>query len=270
MRAYLKVLSKAVRFTAIGFGAFCCLLSQSAEAAGSPESLTPDQIKQLLTQEEDEGEGESKLAKLATDLELMIPKRTRWGATEDMPCTAFPAVEVIPVKLHGNKSQVLLNISSDCRYTYLVLLEESKANLWRRVQTVSVAAINRTPVVTFESMVSRDAKEIIVKDYETESGSGVSQANMAILKLLDGKLRVVFDEPTHVVYAVPLKGEGNTEQSEDSEFSIVKHSGQTSLKDIIQKQVIQDHQTKITRYWEYEWVPELQKFQKYRIFDGRR
>lgn len=269
MRAYPKVLSRVARVAAIGFGAVCCLLTQYAEAAGSLGSLSPDQIKQLLTQEEDE----SKLAKLATDLDLMIPKRAINGATADEPCTQFSAVEVIPVKFHGNHSQVLLNISSVCWYTYLVLLEESKANAWRHVQTVPVGAKYNAPVVTFESMISRDAKEMIVKDYENDSGTGILQTNMAIWKLLDGRLRVVFDEPTHTQFDIPLNPKGpdySTEQSEDSDFSIVKGSGQTGLKDIVQKQVIRDHKTKITRYWEYGWVPELQKFQKYRIFDGPR
>jgi hypothetical protein len=91
---------------------------------------------------------------------------------------------------------------------------------------------------------------------------------MTIYKLFQSRLEVVFDEPDHVVLAVPSNDnpQGNTDQRQESEYTIVSPEegpSATSSKQILQKQVINEHNTTIVRWWLYAWVPEIRRFQGY-------
>jgi hypothetical protein len=244
------------------FGAlFVYTFAQSVQAA---TTLVPEQIKSSLLRGSD-----TQRTEFSMNLNLVIPKRTRVGATADIPCTEYDSVEVSHINLLKSDSQAVIKaFSSSCQYTYFVVLEQGKSGAWRYVQTVSIWSKNKTPRVTFENLITSDEKEVVVQDYETDYGSGISQTNITIWKLFRSGLQIVFDEPSHVIFSVPInkKESENTDQSEDSEFSFVSTGAakgeSPSRKEIVQKQVIRDHQTKITRSWLYVWAPEIQRFQK--------
>jgi len=241
---------------------FGFMFSQGAQAASV---LTPEQLKYSLLQGSD-----SQLTELSKNLHLVIPKRSRVGATADIPCTEFDSVEISHISLpEHNSPAVIKAFSSSCQYSYLVVLAQTKSNAWEFVQTIPLWSKNKIPMVSFESLTSSKEQAIVVQNYEADYGSGVSQTSMIIWKPFKGGYQVVFDEPSQVIFSVPIdkKGFENTDQSEDSEFTFVKgvvtRGESANFKYILQKQVIRDHQTIMTRWWRFLWVPEMNRFQKY-------
>jgi hypothetical protein len=204
-------------------------------------------------------------AALAAMLGLVIPKSTRAGLTADVPCTLFESVKADQVSLRSKQMQTVLEVYSRlCGFTYLVVLNDEKDGSWTYDQTITVPSNIRTPEISYVSLVTPDVKEIIVRDQVTDNGSGIFEDNMIIWRWFPGGFRVIFDEPSQVVLAVPTEG-GNSDQHEESTFSIVNGQsvGVSTSQAIVQRQTIRQHETSIVRFWVYAWSPELGLLQKY-------
>lgn len=250
-------------FSVVIYGIFLCSFVSVAECAEI--TLTPEKIKFVLLNGSD-----SQLTNLSSDLHLIISKYNVVGALKDVACTEFDSVDIIHANLRKPYSQAILKIySSSCQYTYLVILEQAKLHTWRFIQTISLWSKDRIPRITFEKLVNSNESEIVAQDYETDYGTGILQTDMTIWKLCQNGLQVIFDEPMHVAFSISKGKNGmeNTDQNENSVFTFV--DGELELADrvsdrqILQQQVILDHQAKIVRWWKYSWVPESGRFQKH-------
>jgi hypothetical protein len=249
--------------TCLLIGGLLCLLYPFVKASqGSDINQTPEQIKSSLLNED--YTHEANLPNLVKALNLVIPKEAINGAITDVACNEFDYVELNRVGLLRPVLQaVLIASSASCGYTYLVVLEQTNPNGWRLVRTIPFWSKYNRPRISFESLISQDEKEIIVQNYETYAGTGIFQKHMTIWKLFQDGLRVVLDEPTIVTFSIPIKGGRNTDQEESSEFNFVMDPEVTEgLKQIIQKQMIRDHKTQITRWWLYLYEAELGRFRK--------
>lgn len=226
-----------------------------------PAVLQPSQIRQQLL-----GGSKSKRAHLSKVLHLVIPRWRIVGAKAAIPCLGFDSVKIAYVNLLPPHLQAVLGASSQsCQYTYLVVLQATGADTWKYIQTVAVWTKYASPRVSFESLVSPGTKEMIVRNNAIDYGTGIQQVNMTIWKLYPSGLQVIFDEPSRVVFAIPISGTENSEQSEESQFVFVPPSQggvRTSVKQILQKQTIHDHRDSFTRWWLYIWIPEMHRFQK--------
>lgn len=204
---------------------------------------------------------------LATELRLNIPKWTRVGATKDMPCDLFDSVETSYATLLQPGMQAVLHIySPDCEYTYLAVFDRAANGNWRYVDTMQIWSKYSEPKITLESLVEEGTKEIVAAHCAVDNGTGVTQKNLVIFKLFPDGLRVVFEEPEHVVQqigAVP-KGARSIDQRQDSEFKFIAAAGDglaTSVRQILEKQTLRDHASTLDRWRLYVWNPELRKFQ---------
>jgi hypothetical protein len=96
-----------------------------------------------------------------------------------------------------------------------------------------------------QEIISSDVEEIVVRDNETDYGTGVLQLNMTIWKLFACGPQVIFDEPSSQIFDIPLADPPrNTSQEEHSEFTFVSSQGGQQSgaepKRILQKQVVHD------------------------------
>ena len=121
--------------------------------------------------------------------------------------------------------------------------------------------------MSYASLVTPGVSDVIVRRWQEDGGSGFDQEGMIIFAWGPEGPRVIFDEPSKLVFAIPTNNGGKTDQSEDSSFSIDaddrtgdEHS---AAKMITQRQSIRDHGVSIVRFWDYYWDPELGLFQKY-------
>lgn len=231
------------------------LIGQSAAALPDPE-----QIKSILITG-----SETQRSELAKELHLFIPGLGPGDIKNENLCTLFDSVDINYVKLLVPGSQAALNLVAPtwCEYTFLVILRETQPGKWDIIQTVPLWSKYNPPKITFVSLIDPSEKEIIVQDLLTDSGTGILQKNITILKLFADGLKVVFDEPTSVTFAIPIKGKKNSDQEESNEFSFVKDPDvKNGSNQILQKQMIRDHETRITRWWLYIWAAEIEKFRK--------
>jgi hypothetical protein len=247
----------------IGLFFFDLGLSAQTRVVSTPEQIQSSLLRGSQTERE----------ALSSALHLVIPKESRQGVKADIPCSEFRSVSLAHVTLGSPNSQAVLEAYSwSCQYTYLVVLGSDGKNHWNHIQTIPLSTKDTPPHVSFKSLVSSDAEEMIVQGIETDEGTGISQTNMAIWRFYRDALDVVFDEPTDVTFAIPidLKTGENSEQSEKSEFTFVQpdpaEGYPKSLQEILQKQVISDHRTTITRWWLHSWDPGLQKFEKHPVW----
>ena len=251
---------KKIIFTILGV--VLSVISQSSLA--NSKLLTPEGVKDILANGND-----TQIKSMATELNLVIPKRMTNGSTEDSVCDLFSAdnIKITYVALAvSQKSAVVQANSANCGFSYLVIFNEDQSHTWHHVTTLPLFAKTQMPVVQFEEMISKGSHEIIVRDSQEDYGTGIQQLDVVIFKMIGQEMRVVFNEPSKVVFSVPLNDKTNSDQEETATFDFVdvksNDESATALKEIQSKQVISDHKTNITRYWKYVWVPELRIFEK--------
>jgi hypothetical protein len=243
-----------------------CLVGSVSKSLSYAQVAEPEDIHSVTELQSRllSGSDEDRL-RLSAKLGLRIPKWTRVGATEDIPCTIFDSVRSENADFSKTLHGVLLDVySSVCQYTFLAVLERLPNGGWRHVDTVPFWSRDHEPKVSLESLVEEGTKEIVVDGFLTDSGTGIYQTNYAIFKLLQGKLRAVLNEPLRVNYAVAA-GEKSKRQSQDSSFRIIPVAGKngpnTSFQCIFEEEVLKSGAFSMTRRWIYIWIPEMQIFQ---------
>lgn len=239
----------------------CVTLALSAASPGRGGALpSPQEVRHHLM----EGNKEQKRG-LSERLGLSLPRGARWGNPE-ISCQEFTSVEIHRVVLESPGPQfVLLARSSDCEFQFLMVFQERHQGEWVHVATVPFLAIRWEPEILFLELIRSGESEVIIRNRPTDTGTGMLQRNVTILKLIDGRLRVILDEVERQVFAIPTTRNGesaNTEQSQDSEFWLVESEPwETSIRQIVEKQLIRDHRTQIVRWRLFIWKPELQVFE---------
>jgi hypothetical protein len=206
---------------------------------------------------------------LAHGLKLTIPKWTRWGATENIPCTVFSSVQSNTVNLvHTGGQAVVVIYSSNCAYTYLVVFQRTPQGSWSHVDTMPIWSKYNEPKISFESLIDDGIKEIVAAGCTVDTGTGVAQTDLIVFKLFPNGLQVILDAPEHVVYAVTPspKTEHAVNQDQESTFSFIPHVEEegTSSKQPLERRTIQDRTTTLTQWWLYIWIPEMRTFRAVR------
>lgn len=199
---------------------------------------------------------------LANALGLMLPSNRPHH--DQIPCTLFDQASTERVTLaRHTQYDVMKSVSSICGYTYLTIFRKSKST-WRYLQTISLWSKDKTPQVTFESLIVAGEKDIVASNYETDYGSGILQTNITIWRLHDNRLHVILDEPTKVNFAIPAGPTAfeNTEQSEDSTFLFQPDVNGTAKTKILQKQIIRQNGARIIRWWQFTWDPSMNRFRR--------
>jgi len=256
----MTAVTLAVVFWFVSYGLASC--QEAKLFSGQPATPSLEDIRVRLL-----NGTEAERSTLATTLRLVIPKWTRWKVDREIPCKTFDSVRISYVTLRPPNSQAVLQIySSACVYTYLAVFEQRPAGQWDYVDTVPLWSKNGEPRITFESLIDIGAKELIASGCTADYGTGISQTNLIILKLFQTGLQVIFDEPEHVHYSIPASSGTfrGIDQSQDSafEFTIadVKEPS-ASVIQILERQLVRNHNVTITRSWLYVWLPELRIFQ---------
>ncbi len=247
-----------------------CLLVGGIAVRADPQHLSlpsPERIRESLT------EGSEKQRKgLVESLRLFLPPGARTGG-QQLPCMEYKStpgrgatVDLHQVVLKAPGPQtVIVARPQDCEYQFLVVMEQIAPGQWAHRGTVPIFAKHWEPEISFRQLVSAGESEIVVRNRPTDIGTGMLQRNMTIFKLLDGSLRVILDEVEKQTFAIPTTRNGqpaNTAQTQESEFWLIdSEPGEQSIKDIVEKQVIRDHETQLVRWRLFLWRPELEVFQ---------
>ena len=205
---------------------------------------------------------QSERTALAGNLHMLIPSWTRGGGAGTIPCTLFSSVESQNLSSTGSQA-VMISYSQSCSYTYLVVFERETKGNWEYVDTTSLSSKFGKPKISFESLIDDSAKDIVVSDYTVDDGTGINQVDMVIFKYFPGGLHVVLEAPEHSVYAA----EPTREQHQESTFSFIvpaSDTAKTSRRQVLEKRVVQERDTKLTQWWLYIWLPEIRAFQAIR------
>ena len=232
-----------------------------ARGRGSPEVLpAPEAIVRVLR-----NGPEQEKKRMAELLSFRVPRYARVGAPQ-VPCSDFDSIDSQSVTLQLPGPQVVLHAVGQfgCQYDFLAILQ-LEATGWTHLGTIPLLSKYRSPKVRFISLVSSAEKDIVVNDNTVDYGTGIFQRDMTVWALVGSRLEIVFDEIENLTFAVGVRknGEfGNTQQSQHSLFTFVPAEGQDApgYRDILEKQVLSDHETTLTRWRLFVWRPEFGRF----------
>lgn len=202
-------------------------------------------------------------SQLATRLDLNIPGWTRESAAKDIPCTFFDSVTTYRAKLSANVNGAVLDIySSSCGYTFISAFRHRAKDGWEFLDTLPLRSFDGPLRISMESLIHGGTEEIIVNGVLADNGTGVFQTNYVVLKLFGKCLRVILDVPEDMRYnPAPSRYPSQREHSSFTIVNSVSGGVNSSIRNILQKQVLQSDGRSITRWWLYIWMPELGTFQ---------
>ena len=202
---------------------------------------------------------------MALELGIFAPNPSKPGTNSNSPCVDFHHVEERPVKLRAEADNVVvLADSSQCDSVYIVVFDKAPKSEWRHVRTVQLPSRARRPEVTFEEVVQPGVSEILVYHENTLDSGGAQQEDFVVLKMLGERLEVVLDTTEHSEITLgnhtPTEDD-NLQQTQTSTFSLLKSPpNSTAAFRILEKEVLTDNKTTITRARVWTWNPELQRF----------
>jgi len=202
---------------------------------------------------------------LALELGILAPNPSSQTAKSNSPCVNFHHVEERPVTLRaGAENVVLLADSSECDSVYIVVFDKAPKSEWRHVRTVRLPSRARRPEVTFAEIVQPGVSEILVHHENTLDSGGAQQEDFVVLKMLGERLEVVLDTTEHseitLTNRTPTEHD-NLQQTQTSTFSLLKSApNSTTAYRILEKEVLTDNKTTITRSRVWTWNPELERF----------
>lgn len=164
----------------------------------------------------------------------------------------------------GAENVVLLADSSECDSVYVVVFDKAPKSEWRHVQTVRLPARSQRPEVTFAEVIHPGVSEILVHRETTRDSGGAQQEDFVVLKMLHDRVEVVLDatERSEITLAnrTPTEAD-NLQQTQTSTFSLLKAGPNSAAAyRLLEKEVVIDNKTAITRYRVWSWDPELEQF----------
>ena len=202
---------------------------------------------------------------LARELGIFAPNPSIPGTNSNSPCVNFHHMESRPVVLRSSaENEVIVADSSECDSTYIIVFDRAPKSEWRHVQTVRLPSRAQRPEVTFAELIQPGVSEIVVHHENTNDGGSVQQENFVVLKMLRDRLEIVLDtaERSEITLANRNAAEtDNLQQTQTSTFNLLKAPPKSAAAfRILEKQVLTDDKTTITRYVVWTWDPELERF----------
>ena len=182
-------------------------------------------------------------------------------------CSAYQKVELSQPKLQASNESALLTITaSDCDFPFLVPLVEEQHH-WSIAGTVPIWTKYSTPQYSIESLTTAHESEIVIHGQTVDSGTGIVQRNLTILRVVGKSIRVIFDQPEILHISVPIVVNGKSENALDEESSVFTFVNSApfvpGLKTIIETRVLHIADRSITVKREYVWTPSLSIFRMY-------
>ena len=209
---------------------------------------------------------------LAMELGILAPNPSKPGADSNSPCVNFHHMESRPVVLRaGAENEVLLADSTECDSIYVVVFDKAPKSEWRHVHTVRLPAHAQRPEISFSELIHPGVSEILVHKETTRDSGSAQQQNFVVLKLIGDRLEAVMDatERSEITLANPTPAEAdNLTHTQTSTFNLLKSPPNSAAAyRILEKEVITDNKTTITRYRVWTWDLELERFRP-TPFDG--
>ncbi len=209
---------------------------------------------------------------LALELGIFAPNPSKPGTDSNSPCVTFHKVEQRPVKLRaGAENVVLLADSTECDSTYVAVFDRAPKSEWRHVQTVRLPSRDVEPEISFAQLIQPGVSEILVHHEATRDSGAAQQQNFVVLKMLHDHVAVVLDTPEKSEITLTNGNPSETDnllQTQTSTFSELKSAPNSVAQfRILEKQVVTDNKTTITRYIVWTWDSDLERFRP-APFDG--
>ncbi len=202
---------------------------------------------------------------LALELGIFAPGQSTSNTKTNSPCVDFGHIEERPVTLRaGAENVVLLADSAACDSTYIVVFDKAPKSEWRHVQTVRLNARAQRPAISFFELIQPGVSEILVRHETTRDTGKILQQDFVILKMLHDRIEVVLDatERSEITLTNRTADEAdNLQQTQTSTFDLLKApANSAAVYSVLEKQVITDNKTTITRYQVWTWDAELERF----------
>jgi hypothetical protein len=202
---------------------------------------------------------------LALELGMFAANPSKPGMDSNSPCVNFSHMDSRPVALQAGKEiEMFVADSRECSSIYFVVFEKVPKSDWQHVQTVRLPAAGQRPEISFAELIQPGVSEILVHKEITLDGGGSEQQNFVILKLLGDRLEIVMDETERSELTLANRTASETDnfiQTQNSTFDLLKSplNSPASYR-LLEKQVITDNKTTITRFRVWTWDPELGRF----------
>jgi hypothetical protein len=188
--------------------------------------------------------------------------------TFETTCGTFDSVSLKHVTLEAGRSHTVLVIRSEqCWYDFVVILRRAPKGHSTLVATYPLFSKYDHPSVSFPELIGAGIHEILIgRKSVGASGTGVWQYDTLVIKLFDGRPRVIFNQPTEANLSVPSGKFDNTEEFQHSKWYLVPAGDPNySRTDILEEQVACVHRTKLDRWWLHSWNPRIHSFEGYLI-----
>jgi hypothetical protein len=160
---------------------------------------------------------------------------------------------------------ILVDEGEVCQTMYLVPMIDEGGG-WTTLQAIPLSTQYEPPKITFESLVGEGEQEIILRHLWVDHGTGIQQTNLTIYKLIDGAMRIIFDQPEHLHFSTRLNPDHPYTYDEDQEstFKFVKNDSDAAAPTAIEETRVETvGKRKLTVYREYSWEPEIQAYQMF-------
>ena len=115
-------------------------------------------------------------------------------------------VELIPATLvAGHESRLLvMRDAGVCLSLFLIPLFKEGEH-WYTAGAVEAATQLTEPEFRLDSLIRSGEQELILRNHAVDEGTGVLEVNLSIYKVLEGQLRVVFDQPEKQHISKPIR-----------------------------------------------------------------
>jgi hypothetical protein len=202
---------------------------------------------------------------LATELGIMTPNFSSPTAKSNAQCVNFEHVDERHVRLGTDSDNaVIIAESSECDSTYIIVFDRAQKSEWRRLPTVRLATRVQPPEITFAELIQPGISEIVVHREITRDSGSAQQENFVVLKLLHDRLVPVLDTVERLELTMPDRPENDAddlEQSQQSTFRQIKAGPNSGANmRILEKEVLKERKTNLTRYRLWSWDPALERF----------
>jgi len=174
----------------------------------------------------------------------------------DLGCSPYATVAFTRAHLERGSDNTVITIYDSDSVSLVVL--ELKNGAWNHVDTRFLESKYDEPEFSLLSLVEPDTQEIAVSQETLIRGSGVLENHQVIYKVLNGKLRLVFDERAKAL----LKGwETETDFEEQSEFRY-EAAKKDEVGTIFQRATYRNHSQRTVVFRCYAWDEETERFRQ--------